>query len=180
MAITNGYATLAEYKAYIATRGLAGAVGTDASDDAVIEDLIEAASRQADTLSGRRFYADSSDTAYNYTGSYTALTASDLEALPDNYTAEGKPIRGLAILPTSSAWFPTYRRGVKITGKRGFPAVPDDIKEAVLETVVNVYSARSGNTSAGRMTVTAAGVVIRPDDIPEFAMTIFKSYRILT
>lgn|SRR5574343_836938 len=205
MAITNGYATLAEYKAYIATRGLAGAVGTDASDDAVIEDLIEAASRQADTLSGRRFYADSSDTAYYYTAddeyemelpdfksittvavdynntrSYTALTASDWEALPDNYTAEGKPIRGLAILPTSSAWFPTYRRGVKITGKRGFPAVPDDIKEAVLETVVNVYSARSGNTSAGRMTVTAAGVVIRPDDIPEFAMTIFKSYRILT
>jgi hypothetical protein len=206
MSISNGYATLTEYKAYISMRGLAGATGTDASDDAVIEDLIEAVSRFADRTTGRRFYADASDAAYyydpkdsriiedlpdfksittvsvDYQGqrSYTDLAGSDWEALPLNYSAEGKPIRGIAILPSATAYLPTYRAGVKITGKRGFPAVPDDIKEAVIETVSNIYAARSGQTSQGRISVTASGVVIRPDDVPDFAMAIFQSYRFLT
>ena len=205
MTITNGYATLAEYKSYIAMRGLAGSVGTDTADDAVIEDLIEAVSRYADRMTGRRFYADANDTAYYYTTddalelclpdfksittvavdysnvrSYTALTASDWEALPINYSAEGLPIRGIAIIPTSAAYFPTWRNAVKVTGKRGFPAVPDNIKEAVLETAVAIYGQRSGQSNSGRISITAAGIVIRPDDVPEFAMAIFKSYRFIT
>lgn len=205
MAITNGYATLAEYKAYMAMRGLAGSVGTDASDDAVIEDLIEAVSRYADVTTGRRFYIDTNDTIYYYdakqnyeirlpdfgsittvavdyanTRTYTNLAASDWEALPVNYSAEGNPITGLAILPTSAAYFPTSRSGVKITGKRGYPSVPNDIREATLETVANIYSARSGQSNSGRISITASGVVLRPEDVPDFAMAIFKSYRILT
>jgi len=205
MSITNGYATLAEYKSYIANRGLAGAVGTDASDDAVIEDLIEAVSRRTDSITGRRFYVDTNDTAYYYTAedsysmelpdfasittvsvdyndqrSYTDLTASDWEALPFNYSAESKPIRGIAILPTSSAYFPVSRAGVKITGKRGFSAVPDDIKEAVLETVLHVYSTRSGQRSTGGSSITAAEAAINREDIPPHAMGIYKSYRFNT
>jgi len=206
MTITNGYATLAECKLYMATRGLAGSVGTDASDDSVIEDLIEAASRYADSHTGRRFYADASDGTYYYqaqdiytvelpdyksitsvsvdfsnTRTYTALTVdTDFDLLPDNYTAEGIPINGLKLSPLSSYWFPTQRKAIKIVGKRGWPSVPDDIKEAVLETVVSVYSARSGQSNSGRISITAAGVVIRPDDVPEFAMAIFKSYRLMT
>lgn len=205
MTIINGYATLAEYKAYIAVRGLAGTVGTDASDDTVIEDLIQAASRYIDRQSGRRFYADSVDTAYYYTAqneyemelpdfksittvsvdynnvrSYTDLAAGDWEALPDNYSAEGDPITGIAILPTSAAWFPIWRKGVKVTGKRGYPSVPDDIKETCLAIAQNVYANRSGQSSNGRISVTAGGVVIRPEDVPPMAMSIIKSYRIMT
>ena len=169
MAITNGYATLAEYKAYIAMRGLAGAVGTDASDDGVIEDLIESVSRFIDRQTGRRFYADSGDTVYYYQArnsqevdlpdfasittvsadladsrSYTDYAGTDWEAIPDNYSDEGLPINGLALSPVSTSYFPTNRKGIKITGKRGWPAVPDDIKDITLSTVQNIYSVRSG------------------------------------
>lgn len=202
MAITNGYATLDEYKNYIAVRGLSGAVGDDVSDDSVIEDLIEAVSRFIDRQSGERFYVDSSDTVYYYTAqegyemrlpsfasittvavdynntrTYTNLTASDWEALPDNYLAEGKSINGLAILPTSSAYFPTWRRGIKVTGKRGWSAVPPDIKDACLSAVQNIYSNRSGQVSSGRINVTASGIVVRPEDVPPMAMATIKSYR---
>ena len=46
---------------------LAGAVGTDASDDTVIEILVESASRYIDRETGRRFYIDSTDADYYYT-----------------------------------------------------------------------------------------------------------------
>lgn len=206
MTITNGYATLNEYKAWIAARGLAGSVGTDASDDTVIEDLIEAVSRYIDTETGERFYTDSAAADYYYTSkelyemelpafsaittvsvdynnarSYTALASGDWEGLPDNYAAEGLPIMGLAILPTSAAWFPTWRKAVKVTGKRGWASAPDDIKDACLSIVQNLYALRSGQaTNTGRVTITGGGVVIRPDDVPGIAQTIIKRYRKLT
>ena len=45
-----------------------------------------------------------------------------------------------------------------------------EIKQAALQSVLNVYASRTGQSSAGRVTVTGAGVVIRPDDIPQLAM----------
>ena len=53
MAIVNGYLTLAEYK-----RGAAinDSTDSDATDDIVIEDLIEEASRLFDELTGRTYY----------------------------------------------------------------------------------------------------------------------------
>lgn len=203
MTITNGYATLAEYKAFIAMRGLGGTVTPDVSDDSAIEIFIEATSRYIDNETGRRFYKDGSDTDYYFeakencirlpdfasittvscdfanTRSYTALASTDYDELPDNHTADGLPITGIAISPISTQYFPTQRRGVKITGKRGWAAVPTDIKNATLEIVNNLYSSRSGQTSAGRISVTASGVVIRPEDVPEFAQVIILHYRSL-
>jgi hypothetical protein len=183
-------------------RGLAGSVGTDTSDDAVIEALVEAASRYMDRETGRRFYPDSSDADYYYTAkddqcvdlpdfasittvsvdysgqrSYTALAATDFDTLPDNATAEGRPINGLALTPTSTAYFPDFRKGVKITGKRGYSAVPADVKDATLAICQSLYGSRSGQTSAGKVTVTAAGVVIRPEDVPPFAQSVILHYR---
>ena len=51
MAIINGYATLAEFKA------LLGITSTNATDDSIIEDCIEAASRYIDGKTRRTFYA---------------------------------------------------------------------------------------------------------------------------
>jgi hypothetical protein len=202
MAITNGYATLAEYKQWIAVRGLSGSVGTDTSDDAMVELLIETASRYIDRETGRRFYPDSTNTDYYYkakdaycvdlpdfasietvsvdyvnTRSYTALTSADWEATPDNYLAEGVPITGLAISPVSTSYFPTQRRGIKVTGKRGWLAAPTDVKEACLSIAQSLYGTRSGQTSAGKLTVTAAGVVIRPEDVPAVAQNVIMHYR---
>jgi hypothetical protein len=202
MTITNGYATLAEYKTWIAVRGLVGSVGTDASDDTMIELLIEAASRHIDREAGRRFYPDASNTDYYFqakdpycvdlpdfasiatvavdysnTRSYTSLSSTDWDALPDNYLAEGVPITGLAISPVSGTYFPTQRRGVRVNGKRGWLAAPTDIKEACLSIAQSLNGTRSGQSSAGKLTVTAAGVVIRPEDVPAAAQAVIMHYR---
>ena len=200
--ITNGYATVDDYHAYIAVRGLEGAVGADASDDSVIEVLLEAVSRYFDRETGRRFYVDLVDGVYyfeakdpyevklpdfasittvsvdfNNTRSYTDLATSDYDTLPDNHTADGLPITGLAISPVSTQYFPTQRRGIKVTGKRGWSSVPTDVKDATLAIAQNLNSTRSGQASSGQVSVTAAGVVIRPSDVPEFAQRIIMHYR---
>lgn len=201
MTITNGYATLAEFKAYVTVRG--GSTSTDAADDAVIEDLIEAVSRQIDNLTGRRFVAESSDStryfeakdgkceidelsttptsiSVDYSGirTYTALTAADYELLPDNASAKGLPYDAIIIAPASSAYFPEGRKGVKIIGKFGWPSVPDNIKSGCLAVCHNWWMERSGQASSGKVTVTASGVVIRPEDIPPHVMSDLLSLRV--
>ena len=203
--IANSYATVAEYKAWIAARGLAGAVGTDVSDDSVIEVLLEAASRYIDRETSKRFYLNSSDeTRYykpkadepyeveidplgsltsvsvDYSGvrSYTLLTATDYDLLPDNAVFKGFPYTCIEINTlVSSAYFPEWRNAVQVIGKFGWPACPTDIKEACLSIAQGLNSSRSGQSSSGNVTITAAGVVIRPQDVSAFAQKIINGYR---
>ena len=58
MAITNGYATLTQIKNYLSI--------SDNTDNDLLEDLIESASRSIDRIANRRFYADSSASARLY------------------------------------------------------------------------------------------------------------------
>jgi hypothetical protein len=58
MAITNGYATLTEIKNYLSI--------SDSTDNDLLEDLIESASRSIDRIANRRFYLDSSASARKY------------------------------------------------------------------------------------------------------------------
>ena len=58
MAITNGYATLTQIKNYLSI--------SDSTDNDLLEDLIESASRSIDRIANRRFYADSSASARLY------------------------------------------------------------------------------------------------------------------
>lgn len=207
MTITNGYCTLAQYKAWIAVRGQDGVVPVDASDDTSMEILIEGASRYIDQQTGMRFWAPGSDeTRYftavdpycleidelsaaptsvsvDYTGglrSYTALASTDYDLTPDNALLEGKPYTQIEINPVYAAYFPTTRRGVKVVGKFGFPSVPHDVREATLMIVQNSYSQRTGQASSGRISVTSSGLVIRPEDVPPFAMSVIESYRMRT
>ncbi len=205
MTITNGYATLAEYKAWIAVRGLAGSVGADTSDDTVIEILIEAASRYIDRETDKRFYLNSTDETRYYTvgedgtycvkidplgtltsisvdyagiRSYTALIAADYDLTPDNAALDGVPYTSIEInTMLSTAYFPSWRKGVKVVGKFGWPACPKDVQEATLSIAQSLNGARSGQTSGGKVTVTAAGIVIRPEDVPAFAQKIINHYR---
>lgn len=197
------YASLAEFKAWVTTRG--GTVGADAADDTTLTALLEAASRYVDRETGRRFYQDASDNDYYYSGeddefrvklpdfasitavysdytgvwSYSLLAATDYTTTPDNAALEGLPFTGLEIAPTSltSAYFPHERKGVKVTGKRGWPAVPSHIKTAVMAIAQSVNSSRSGQASAGKVSVSAGAIVIRPEDVPTFAQKIIEHYR---
>jgi len=203
--LSNSYATVAEYKAWIASRGLAGAVGTDVSDDSVIEILLEAASRYIDRESGQRFYLNSNDETRYYTtehgastevdidplGSltsvavdysglrlYTLLTATDYDLTPDNAVVLGFPYTCIEINTfVSVAYFPAYRRAVQVIGKFGYPTTPTQIKEACLSIAQSLNGARSGQSSGGNVTVTAAGIVIRPMDVPAFAQKIIDGYK---
>ena len=203
MTITNGYTDLATYKAWIAVRGLAGTVGTDASDDTVIETLIEAASRYIDRETGKRFYLNATDETryytaenpyeitidplgtlttlsvdYNAVRSYTALVAADYDLMPANAALDGNPYTYIMInTVTSGAYFPTGTNGVKILGKFGYPSCPTDIKEATLSIAQSLNGTRSGQTAGGKLTVTAAGIVIRPEDVPAFAQKVINHYR---
>ncbi len=60
MAITNGYATLTEIKNFLSIP-----VG-DTADDALLEGLVESASRSIDRIANRRFYLDSVASARLY------------------------------------------------------------------------------------------------------------------
>lgn len=195
------YASLAEYKAYIAVRGLSGSVDADTSDDAVIEDILESVSRFIDNRTGRKFYQSSEETRYytsdnswyvdiddfasvtsvsvDYSGlrEYDLLLETEYDLFPDNAALDNLPYNRIHILESSGAYLATVRKGVKVIGVSGFPAVPADIKEATLGITQSLYASRSGQTSGGRVTVTGSGIVIRPEDVPPFAQSIIQIYR---
>lgn len=200
---TNLYATLAQYKAWIAVRGLSGSVGVDISDDVSLTALLEAVSRHIDNETGKRFYLNVSDETryyhpddsyevkidplatltsvsvdYALTRSYTALVSTDYDLLPTNAALDNRPYTCIAINTlVSAAYFPKARNGLKLVGKFGWPATPADIGEATKIIAQSVNSSRSGQFSAGRITVTAAGIVIRPEEVPAMAQRIINRYR---
>jgi hypothetical protein len=195
MTITFGYCTLLELKAYITARG--GTTSTDAGDDAVMEDIVESVSRYIDNQTARRFYKNSTDETryfeakdsycvdigdlaaspttvsvdYNNTRTYTDLSGSDWELAPANAALDGLPYSQIVIAPTSTQYFPSTRRGVKVLAKFGFPSVPDNIKVDCEAIALNIYMSRSGQTSGGKVTLTAGGVVIRPEDVPAWVQS---------
>ena len=56
-------------------------------------------------------------------------------------------------------------------------SVQEEIKLAVLESALGVNSMRTGQPASGKMTITATGVVLRPEEVPPMAQGIFESYR---
>lgn len=55
--------------------------------------------------------------------------------------------------------------------------VMDELKNAVLEIAAQAYSRRFGQSSNATATVTAAGVVLSPRDIPAMATDFIRTYR---
>lgn len=165
MAITNGYATLAEVKAALRI--------TDSIDDTLIELAIESSSRSLDTYTGRYFY--NAGTAARVfvadSNSYTVIddaititqvaTADDLDANYDtiwdatDYQKEplnsvsggitGWPTTALRaiddkIFPTSGGLnWQGKEACVKITGTWGWSAVPVAIKQATILQAARVF-----------------------------------------
>ncbi len=168
MTITNGYATLADFKTAVTI--------SDSVDDTDIESAIEAASRQIDALANRKFWQDSSVVARTYwpcssrevwvddistttglivkvdndgNGTFeTTLTIDvDFILLPTNAAAEYpvRPYECIRLLTTGSlSIFPlttTGRPSVQVTAKFGWPAVPDAVERATISQARNVWKA---------------------------------------
>jgi hypothetical protein len=149
MAITNGYATLAEVKAALRI--------TDSVDDSLLENSIEAASRRIDGYCGRFFYQRSATVKFfpiheykcavpdlasstvtisldtTGDGTYeTVLTAGQYQLEPFDVVLEGRPYRTITAIGGQT--FPLYSQpaipSVQVQGTWGWPAIPDDVREA--------------------------------------------------
>ena len=78
MAITNGYITQNDLKAFV------GIPTSDTADDDLLDNAINGASRQIDAFCGRKFYADTSATAREYfTNDYFKLYVDDISTTTD-------------------------------------------------------------------------------------------------
>jgi hypothetical protein len=193
MTITNGYATLEDFLLFVAPDA-----ERDEMDDALIESLITAASRYIDNVTRRRFYA-STETHYFDTpesgrdlwlnddllavttltnGDGTVIPAAEYKLHPYNIT----PYYMLTLKASSDVYWQGEADGdtegvISIAGSWGYSATaPEDIKEACLMIARNVYRGRTGET-AGSATVTGAGVVITPKDVPQLAAAIIERYK---
>lgn len=167
MAITNGYATLAEIKSYLSI--------SDSVDDTLLESQVESASRSIDRIANRRFYADAAASARTYrvsspivlytddissTTSLVVATDEDGDGVFENTltlntdyimdpltaAALGRPFTQVTMVSNTKT-FPIFpglfqnglRPGVQVTAKWGWPSVPDDINQACLILTADLY-----------------------------------------
>ena len=167
MAITNGYATLTQIKAYMSI--------SDNTDNDLLEDLVESASRSIDRMANRRFYLDANASARLYraysdifvyvddigttsnlavaldingNGTYTKTLTLNQDYILDPLTASslGRPFTQLTMVSNTETWpiFPGLtqnglRPGVQVTARWGWPSVPDDINMACLILTADLY-----------------------------------------
>lgn len=150
MAITNGYCTLAEIKAALRI--------TDSTDDTLLENSVEGASRRIDSYCGRYFYQQTqtvkvfarnnaqvflrddlvsittlkTDNLGNQTFNTTWTVSVDYALEPYNHGLLGIPYYRVTAIGGKT--FPMFTEppipGVEIVGVWGYPSVPDDVREA--------------------------------------------------
>lgn len=153
MAITNGYATLAQVKA--------GLRITDSVDDSLLEMAIESASRAIDAYTNRNFYSTGTAVARYYatddsylveiddlvslTSLYTTSddsqtsydiqwTSGDYQLEPLNGVVDGKATPYTRIRAIGDYTYPTLKgeASVKVTGVFGFSAIPIEVTQATV------------------------------------------------
>ena len=155
MAITNGYATLNELKAFVSI------ATADTDHDTDLERSVEAASRMIDNHCGRFFYdsgsatakafraysptrldvpdfstltglAVKSDTSANGTYDTTWTITTDFVAEQMSILLDSRPY--VRVLTTETYLFPTvgHRPRMEITARWGWSAVPTDVTETCL------------------------------------------------
>lgn len=192
MAITNGYCTLAEFKAYAIPKA-----GADAGDDAVLEDLIEAASRFIDGQTGRTFYARTETREFDIPEGRELRLDDDLISVTTLTNGDGDTISSddYVLLPANLA----VKRAIKlkagsaeiweldsdgnaeqvisVAGSWGrYSSAPDDIKQATLAIARAANNRRAGQNTEGKARITAAGMVVEPIDVPEYAWRVIRRY----
>jgi len=150
VAITNGYCTLAEVKSALRI--------SDSTDDTLLENAIEGASRRIDGYCGRFFYTQTATITLFAKDIYTLFLQNDLVSIttlktdddgdgsfentwtlntdymlqPTNVALQSRPYN--RILAVGGKTFPIMIQpqlpGVQVNGVWGWSAVPDDVREA--------------------------------------------------
>jgi hypothetical protein len=201
MAIANGYATLVEVKAWLKI------TSTDATDDTVLEDAVEQASRAIDLFMGRQFYAGTETRYFDVPPgrrldldksllAITTLTNGDASVIastqynlwPKNgvrhWAVVMKQTSSIIWQPASSgdteavitiagSWGDVDRAGVDAESVM----LTETTKRACLVWVSDAYHKRFGENTGGTATITAAGVVITPQGVPQDVRDILSILR---
>ena len=172
MAITNGYITQNQLKAFV------GIPISDSQDDDLLDDAINAASRQIDAFCGRQFYADGSTSARKFftndlyrlrvddistttglvvkyddddDGTYeTTVSSSDFQVLPINGVVggiQGNPFYIVELISDGNhEWpldFSSNRPRAEITAKWGYATTPEQIRQATLMLASELFAMRN-------------------------------------
>ncbi|MBX5461639.1 MAG: hypothetical protein IRZ28_11185 [Steroidobacteraceae bacterium] len=150
--MANQYAAAADLKATLSLSG-------ETFADADIELALSAASRGIDSICGRRFWADADDVVRHYTpddarelriddlvtltslktspagdGQFTDVWTvnTDFVLGPLNADLDGRPWTRIEVHPSGRFRLPCHPRSVEVTGRFGWPAVPDTVKQATI------------------------------------------------
>ena len=200
MAITNGYATLAQFQQY------ANMSTVTADETATIEKAIEAASRTIDRIANRRFYRDTNATARLYrtydfyrlivddiadtnglqlafdadgNGNYTDIQTFSVDYLLDPVTApqRGWPYTQVTMVGSETFPLPKNRRPqVQLTARYGWylGVPPDDIVEACL--ILSADYVKRASSVGGVLGLSELGA-IRMSPLGRDISAIVRAYR---
>lgn len=110
---------------------------------------------------------------------WRTLSLADVKLMPEG-RRNGDPILWIELLDTpvgtDTVW-PSADDTVEVTGTWGLSTVPDDIREACTQTVINLYRARG---SAGHDVEVGIGGTFMPDipkAMPNFAYQVLRQYK---
>ena len=137
MANINLYATLAEYKAYSVARGQTAS--TDATDDGVIVDLLEAASRFIDDKTVRQFYPTIETRLYDVPQDEELWLDQDLLEVTTLTNGDLSVVTDYNMLPANM--YPKYMIRLKDTANVQWEADSDGELEQVI-SVLGVWGYR--------------------------------------
>lgn len=200
MAITNGYATLAQFQAY------ANMSTITADETTTIEKAIEAASRTIDRIADRRFYMDTNATARLYrtidfytlpvddiattsglvvaldatgNGNYTDTLTLNTDYVLDPVTApqKGRPYTSITMVGTETFPLPISRRPqVQVTARFGWylGVPPDDVVEACL--ILSADYVKRASSVGGVLGLSELGA-IRMSPLGRDISAIVRAYR---
>lgn len=168
MAIENGYATLADLKARLDI--------TSTNEDAVLEQVIEAASRQIDGWCGRAFFSGEGTRYVTADNPNMVILPDDLHTLTELATDRDDdrvyetvwPVDAIDMQPFPGPYqilrprrgyaFPCHRSAIRIEGVWGFAGdTPAAIREACLLQAARLYKRKdapfgvAGNAEHGQL-----------------------------
>src|SRR5688572_27634122 len=130
MANINLYATLAEYLAYSVARGQTAA--TSSGDDAVITDLLEAASRYIDDNTGRQFFPTVETRVYDIPKSREIRLKADLLEVTTLSNGDGTTIASTDYVLESANNTPYWKLKLRATaGAYWSPDTTNGFEQAI-------------------------------------------------
>lgn len=200
MAITNGYCTLAEVRQLL---GYSNVLET--TSDALIEKVIEAASRAIDGWCNRRFYTTDADETKYYTAKHynVLFPEEDIVSITTLKTDEdgdgifeitwattdylllpfNQPYKNIIeVDPEGDYTFPDTKKGVQIVGKFGYCAIadrPSEITTFCMLLAVRLFK-RMSEAPFGVMGFSETGQsTVIPSDDPDAKMLIGKYRRLM-